>query len=173
MKKRLQIAFFIIALGILFLLRYIAREPSSILSVSNCLLPCWNSITPGDTTINASRRIMADSQITTEVTYYDYLQEVDFEMSFDSLNMHKVNGRISSDNGIVSIIWIAGWTQVTLNDVIEQNGFPEYIISTKFGGGGNTLEVISKMVNWRSNPSWERANGPYRRTMGSGRTFVT
>jgi hypothetical protein len=35
------------------------------------------------------------------------------------------------------------------------------------------LEVISKMVNWRSNPSWERANGPYRRTMGSGRTFVT
>lgn len=24
------------------------------------------------------------------------------------------------------------------------------------------VEVISKMVNWRSNPSWERANGPYR-----------
>lgn len=35
------------------------------------------------------------------------------------------------------------------------------------------LEVISKMVNWRSNPSWERANGTYRRTMGSCRTFVT
>jgi hypothetical protein len=35
------------------------------------------------------------------------------------------------------------------------------------------LEVISKMVNWRSNPSWERANGPYRRAMDSGRTFVT
>ncbi|CAG1014303.1 hypothetical protein ANRL4_05172 [Anaerolineae bacterium] len=24
------------------------------------------------------------------------------------------------------------------------------------------LEVISKMVNWRSNPNWERANGSYR-----------
>jgi pimeloyl-ACP methyl ester carboxylesterase len=24
------------------------------------------------------------------------------------------------------------------------------------------LEVISKMVNWRSNPSWERTNGSYR-----------
>jgi len=35
------------------------------------------------------------------------------------------------------------------------------------------LEVISKMVNWRSNPSWERTNGPYRRAMGIGRTFVT
>jgi shikimate kinase len=24
------------------------------------------------------------------------------------------------------------------------------------------VEVISKMVNWRLNPSWERANGSYR-----------
>jgi superfamily II DNA or RNA helicase len=35
------------------------------------------------------------------------------------------------------------------------------------------LEVISKMVNWRSNPSWERANGSYRRAMGSCRNFAT
>src|SRR5215216_5446817 len=34
------------------------------------------------------------------------------------------------------------------------------------------LEVISKMVDWGSNPSWERANGSYRRTMGSGRTVI-
>jgi len=29
-------------------------------------------------------------------------------------------------------------------------------------GDWKLLEVISKMVNWRSNPNWERANGPYR-----------
>jgi predicted ATPase len=35
------------------------------------------------------------------------------------------------------------------------------------------LGVISKMVDWSSNPSWERANGSDRRTMGNGRTLTT
>jgi len=34
------------------------------------------------------------------------------------------------------------------------------------------LEVISKMVDCGSNPNWERANGAYRRTMGSSRTVI-
>ena len=34
------------------------------------------------------------------------------------------------------------------------------------------LEVISKMVDCGSNANWERANGPYRRTMDSSRTVI-
>ena len=37
----------------------------------------------------------------------------------------------------------------------------------ELGIDGWKLEVISKMVNWRSNPTWERANGSHRRTMDS------
>jgi len=106
------------------------------------MLPCWNNIIPGHTSISDAKQIMESSQTVTVVTYFDYLQEVDFIMSFAPLNIHSVYGSISADDGIVSVIWTSGKTGITIDDVIAQNGIPEYVISTPFGGGGNTLVIL-------------------------------
>lgn len=142
MKKKSVSILIVIGLIIAFLLNLEYRKTQSILSISYCLLPCWNNITPGDTTILEAKQIMASSQGKIEVVYFDYLQEVDFLISLDPLGMQEAHGTIASDAGKVSTIWISGKTQTTMKEVITQIGIPVHVISTRFGGGGITVVVL-------------------------------
>jgi len=143
MKKKLVIT--IVVLGLLlmtFEVILVFKKTETILSFSNCLLPCWNNIIPGKTTIFEAKQIMTSSRSKFKVKYFDYLQEIDFIISLDPLGAQEVHGVIATDGGKVSTVWIGGKTGNTMKEVITEIDTPVFVISTRFGGGGITLAVL-------------------------------
>lgn len=141
MNKRLLIVFAIIGIGVIALMQILNHEkPRSILSFSNCELPCWNNITPGVTTILNAKKIMESEQFVRESDFFEYEQTIIFFVPLDDLGIYEANGSISSNENKVTTISIAGRTLgSTVDEIFENIGSPQYIISTYFGGGGITF----------------------------------
>jgi hypothetical protein len=110
---------------------------NSVLTISDCKLPCWNNITPGETTLLEAKGILESTPGMVEVNYFEYKQNVSFQMSLGELGVSKIYGDINGDP--VQDIWLAGKLNIDVNELFELLGSPNNISSTQFGGGGITF----------------------------------
>lgn len=112
--------------------RFIVVTPSSTATVipwwnswldhPACKLPCWESITPGMTTIEKALSILKNIP-TIKIKYQSELG-----ISWISKEDNTTGGFLSTDNGVVSIIVLDSvYSKLTLEKVVATYGYPSYV----------------------------------------------
>jgi hypothetical protein len=120
-------------------------QMNTVLSVSECKLPCWNGITPGNTTTDETKRILENTEGigTNNVTTFYQLVEIHFSLFLEIPGVNKeILGEIFSDGKTVKKLLLFNNLRITFNDIVQEVGEPEYIVSVPFVGGGNNIHVI-------------------------------
>lgn len=118
---------------------------NSVLSISDCRLPCWNDIKPGFTTVEDAKAILENTKgIGKEnvKTLYESV-EIHFSVSLDSPGVdQETRGDVFSDGRTVRELWLVNNLGISLGDLSDEIGEPDYVISLPFTGGGNTIIII-------------------------------
>ncbi|NOH04084.1 MAG: hypothetical protein HND47_20000 [Chloroflexi bacterium] len=129
----------------------------SVLTISECELPCWNDITPGVTPPEEAKQILENTEGigAANVESFYQLVEIHFSLFLEMPGLNpKIRGDIFSDGTKVTELWLVGNLNVTFDDIIQRIGEPEFVISMPFIGGGNTFVSVypSKGVSFRISP---------------------
>lgn len=116
----------------------IPTSRDTILSISNCPLPCWNGITPNGTTTEEAIKILANTEGIGAENVHSYYQtvEINFFLSLEKPGLNKrAWGHINSDGNTVKELLLMGDLEITFDNLIAEIGEPEYVISTYYVGG--------------------------------------
>ncbi|MCL4275402.1 MAG: hypothetical protein KJZ77_16135 [Anaerolineales bacterium] len=144
--KRLILFFFllIVACGSL-------PDEYSILDRSNCVLPCWNGITAGQTTEKELLEILKGlpdiDQKTIKITnepwnIFDNQTFFSFHQNWSLNQAPRLQGYVYIINNEVSKLAFCGEIKTSVGDIIEQIGEPENIISGNNFYGGRTVILV-------------------------------
>ena len=122
-----------------------AANITSVLTISECELPCWNDITPGVTTTEEAKQILEKTAGigANNIDTYNTSPRIRFSLSLETPCVNrKTLGRVESLDGNVIELQLMENLHIVIGDVVQRIGEPEYVISTPFIGGGNNFVVI-------------------------------
>ena len=124
----------------------------SIISDSECQLPCWNNITPGQTNRDQLIRIVADleavdqkSVIKNSSSSSTHDEVVFFNMYLNSRvsGVADFRGQASLLRGVVTTLILCGKLGMTIDEVTQIIGDPEYIITNGNLAGGRDVILLN------------------------------
>ena len=128
-------------------------DEKSILDKSNCVLPCWNGIVPGQTTEAEFLEILQNlpnidtdtikHQKTSEGNIFDKDIFFSFREGWTLSQRPKLHGVASIIENTVSSFIICGAINTSMGQLVEQVGEPEHIISGNNFYGGRLVILIN------------------------------
>jgi len=130
----------------------VAPDKQSILDKSSCALPCWNEIIPGRTTETEFLEILQNLPgIDTDAIQiqkrqggiFDKLIFFFFRQGWTLSQRPKLHGQASIINNTVSTFSICGEINTSMDQIVEEIGEPENVISGDNIAGGRTVFLIN------------------------------
>lgn len=122
-----------------------AANTTSVLTISDCELPCWNGITPGVTTKEEAEQILENTEGigVNNIHTYNTSPTIRFWLSLETPSINrKTVGLLESLGGKVIELQLTENLNIVFGDIVQRIGEPESVISTPFIGGGNSFVAL-------------------------------
>ena len=153
MQCKVNMKMLILLIFLLITACSVSPDEQSILDKSSCALPCWNGITPGQTTEAEFLEILQNlpiidtdtikHQMTSQGNIFDKEIFFSFRQGWTLSQRPKLGGEVSIIENTVSSFIICGEINTSMDRLVEQVGEPEHIISGNNFYGGRLVILIN------------------------------
>lgn len=107
--------------------------PSEALWANPCELPCWNHITPGESTYESTIDRLTGLHF---VNASSLVRDREYDRVYwETVPQYRGKGGVDFDSDIAARVWIRGNFNVKLGEVVSRMGPPDFYARTTVGGG--------------------------------------
>jgi len=117
-------------------------KDTSLISGEPCDAPCWNNITPGETSFRDALIIVQDDITLANVEEVELEEDQGFVIGFSAKDGNLCCQMYSIDGEVIDSILLQVAPQITLGEVIDKYGEPNYIAGAEYSEDQASIVLI-------------------------------